>query len=262
MPIPTSQRVIYQNNPLDEVICQVRFPPVLRIGMQPPVEFQEDVRCSYPLYEEKTADLDAAGVPPEIAKIISQGWPTSASRVHLFTSSDEKWIATLRHDALSLTAKHYERWEEFRDRFQDLVNTLIRHYGSPFYSRVGLRYKDVIRRAKLHLKDVPWADLLQPHIAGELACEEVRGEIDRAARQVGLRLATASGQVLVRHGLATDSEIKEECFLIDSDYFSTERTETNDVIRRLNEFNRQAGNLFRWCITKRLHEAMGPRPVE
>jgi len=31
MPFPEVKRVIYEHNPLDKVICQLRFPPILRI---------------------------------------------------------------------------------------------------------------------------------------------------------------------------------------------------------------------------------------
>ena len=52
MPFPDSERVIYQRNPLLEVICQLRFPSILRIDSEAPAVFQERVRKEYPMYQE------------------------------------------------------------------------------------------------------------------------------------------------------------------------------------------------------------------
>jgi hypothetical protein len=43
-PFPESERIIYAKNPLESVICQLRFPAILKISSEPPVEFQETLR--------------------------------------------------------------------------------------------------------------------------------------------------------------------------------------------------------------------------
>ena len=45
---PSSEDVRLKNAPLAEVICQVRFPPVLRIGSEQPADFQERIRGRFP----------------------------------------------------------------------------------------------------------------------------------------------------------------------------------------------------------------------
>src|SRR5512133_4231716 len=52
MPFPKVKRVIYRHNPLDQVICQIRFPPILKIDAQIPSEFQDRVRKHFPSYSE------------------------------------------------------------------------------------------------------------------------------------------------------------------------------------------------------------------
>src|SRR5258708_12324597 len=54
MLFPESERVIYDKNPLQQVICQLRFPPILRINTEVPVAFQERVKQDYPFYQEKS----------------------------------------------------------------------------------------------------------------------------------------------------------------------------------------------------------------
>ena len=46
-------RQIYQRNPLAEVICQLRFPEILSIGANLPVDFQEAIRDEFPQYQSR-----------------------------------------------------------------------------------------------------------------------------------------------------------------------------------------------------------------
>ena len=43
-------RVIYQNNPLIEVILQIRFPTNLSISNDDPVKFQQGISSLFPIY--------------------------------------------------------------------------------------------------------------------------------------------------------------------------------------------------------------------
>lgn len=259
MPLPDYQRVIYAKNPLEEVICQLRFPPILRIETEIPAAFQERLRESYPLYQEQTIKIDGASLPAELVRILPAGLSSMhAGRVHAFGSSDERWKIALTKDAISLTAASYQRWEEFCERLKHVTKVFEEFYHPSFYSRVGLRYQDVIRRKRLGLDETRWAELLAPQVAGELASDDVFSEIAGTMRQLTINLPNSRGKVLVKHGIGHDTESKEECYLIDCDYFQEQRTETKDATELLDFFNTQAGRFFRWCITDRLHRAMEP----
>ena len=52
MPFPEVERVIYARNPLDQVVCQLRFPPILKIDAEIPAGFQDRVREDYPNFSE------------------------------------------------------------------------------------------------------------------------------------------------------------------------------------------------------------------
>lgn len=45
---PHTPDVRLANSPLVEVVCQVRFPPILRINKEEPSDFQEAVRQRFP----------------------------------------------------------------------------------------------------------------------------------------------------------------------------------------------------------------------
>ena len=53
MPFPKSKRVSYKKSPLQEVICQVRFPPILSIDVDVPALFQDTIRKDYPYFNDK-----------------------------------------------------------------------------------------------------------------------------------------------------------------------------------------------------------------
>jgi uncharacterized protein (TIGR04255 family) len=53
MPFPETDRVIYGKKPLDRVICQVRFPAILRIESELPTLFQETIRSQFPGFAQK-----------------------------------------------------------------------------------------------------------------------------------------------------------------------------------------------------------------
>lgn len=261
MPFPDSPRVIYKRNPLSEVICQVRFPPILRIEAEPPAGFQDRVRTGYPMFREVQPELPTANVPAEIANIVRSMLPTRArTTAYEFASEDGAWSITLSRDALALKTTAYERWESFRTHLEGPLASLSELYKPAFFSRVGLRYVDVIQRSKLGLKDRPWSDLLKPHIAGEFAATELAGQVEHAARELRVKLA-GEGSVMIRHGIAVEESSDEQCFVIDSDFFTERRMEPQNALGLLNDFNRKSGRLFRWCIQDALHRAMEPTTV-
>ena len=147
MAFPDAERVIYDKNPLVEVICQLRFPPVLRIDVDPPAAFQERVRADYPFYELKSAVQFPAGVPPEIAQLVGAGLPFAGQKWHEFASQDRAWDLKLSREFISLACRSYTRWEDFRQRLAGAFEALMTQYRPSFVTRIGLRYQDIIRRA-------------------------------------------------------------------------------------------------------------------
>jgi uncharacterized protein (TIGR04255 family) len=270
MPFPAVDRVIYGRNPLVEVICQVRFPAILRIEVEPPAAFQQVNREAFPVFTETSGIEGPLSLPPEVAQQLPEAVTRQLSALRMAIGSGQKsysfasddagqtWTLVLTREALSLTTKSYAHWGEFRGRLEPAVNALIGEYAPAHFSRVGLRYRDLICRSDLGLAEVPWSDLLQPYIAGELASADVAPEVMHAARQLIVALPDQRGQVLLQHGLNAREEPPEACFVIDCDFYSAERTEVGDVWGLLEGLHGQAGRLFRWCIKPRLHDALDP----
>lgn len=262
MSFPDVPRVIYQINPLDEVICQLRYPAILKIDTEPPAAFQELIRADYPFYESKPPIRLPAGLSPNLAQMLVSDLPLGGLKSHEFTSKDRSWTVNLTREFLALTCRSYERWETFREQLGRLADALLTIYRPAALTRLGLRYRDVIYRSRLHLEETPWCELLQLGISGLLGLPDTAPFVRASASNFILDLPEVEAQVQVYAGLAMDARTKETAFMIDADFFTEQQTELSDVFNRLNTLNRQAGKFFRWCITERLHHAMQPTVVD
>jgi uncharacterized protein (TIGR04255 family) len=262
MPIPDVPHTLYQKNLLDQVICQLRFPPILKIDMQAPFEFQDIIRQSYPLYA--TAKEGQPDLSPETMVQLPPGMRAISAvdkMNYRFFSEDQLWTVNLASQFIALTTRAYQSWQPYRDRIDLPLRALTEIYRPSFLSRVGLRYINVIRRSSLGLVGVPWSELIQPQIAGILASSDVAVEaVQKELCNHELRLG--SGQTLLRlvHGLGSDNQTGEQVYMLDFDFFSDDRLEFADVLIKLDEFNHHARRFFHWCVTEKLLEALEPQP--
>jgi uncharacterized protein (TIGR04255 family) len=134
-------------------------------------------------------------------------------------------------------------------------------YKPGFFTRIGLRYTNVIRRDAIGLQGVPWSRLLRREVLGELALPQFEKALDRVVnRAVVLKLPADEGKVVFRHGLANvaGTPPSENAYMIDFDFFKDARMETLDAKPTLDKFHEYAGHAFRWAITPELYNTLGP----
>lgn len=266
MPFPESKRVVYQKNPLLEVICQLQFPTILEISAADPAGFQKKVRPRYPLYSREEEGGIPKGIPKEIADIVAHlpiaRPPEDAP--HRFLTEDSSRFISLTREFLAVADRKYTRWEDFRREIELAKTALEEEYPPAFYSRIGLRYVDIIDKVDLGLGDEPWDSLMNSSIAGILGAKELY----HAVRQIyGEALMECDDETVprgfarLRHGLVERPD-GGQVYRIDADFFTTERSTGDDVSRVLERFNRLAGNFFRWAITPKLQEALEPREID
>lgn len=258
MPFPESTRVVYQHNPLAQVITQLQFPPILTIGSGDPAEFQERIRHKFPLYRRETT----VGIPPELVNALKQmnvEPPNFPSGQHTFTSADERASIVLTRDFLAIEHRAYRNWETFSDDVKLTRDALEAVYHPAFYSRVGLRYVNVIDRSVLGLAGEPWTALVNERLVGILSDSRIEPDVSELTSAVVIGLSDPSGSsVTLRTGLRKTGDSPERhVYVVDADFSTTERTTPDAVTDRLTRFNRGNGNLFRWAITSRLSNALG-----
>ncbi len=260
MPFPSSPRVVYENNPLAEVVCQLRFPTILEIGTTDPAEFQKKIRDKYPLYEKKVSLQAPAAIVEFLSKLPIQMPPESFTYKFLQDSRDR--FISLDNQLIALTEKCYTTWEDFFPDLMMAVRVLQDVYHPAYHSRIGLRYVDVIDKAKLGLQDEGWQALIKPNILGMIGTEELARYVKEFQNVAVLALDDVpEGKVRIFHGtVRTVKDSGDWVYVFDADFYMEGKVKYEDVEAILGKFNRHAGNLFRWSITERLHNALKPRP--
>lgn len=248
------QRVIYKKNPLVEVVCGISFPQLLEIGIEEPVEFQKAIRSKYPILKTQNkvfftfSQSETPHSKPEIT--------------YIFFSECERWMVSLSNNSISLSTVKYHRWEEFRTRLEEVVSIFNNIYQQSIYLRIGLRYKDIINRDNLDMKEIPWKDILSQEISNGILPTTVQGEENFDVQTIFTH-PIPSGFVRVFHGVVKHQHTNEQAYLIDGDFFLEKIGEFNveTMFKLFDEFNKHAGKLFRWSISNTLHDAMEPEPT-
>jgi uncharacterized protein (TIGR04255 family) len=163
---------------------------------------------------------------------------------------------------LALSTKKYERREDFRKHLDAPLKALIDIYNPSAFSRIGLRYIDIIKRSELNLKDIPWTELLKSHVLWLLSSNEINKNIRSFQAQCEIELDDETSMARIITGLVDGQESDEECFMIDTDFFTTKRTDISDVGGKLDYFHIQGARLIQWLVKDRLHKAMEPEEIK
>ena len=97
MVFPETERIVFKRNPLTQVICQLRFPPILIISNEP-AAFQERIRDVYPIYERG----ENVEVPQELVNLLSGAGSLSPAGdiLHRFYTADRVQQITLSKNFL------------------------------------------------------------------------------------------------------------------------------------------------------------------
>ena len=229
-------------SPLIEVVCQVRFPPVLRIANEDPTAFQERVRQRFPRFEKEEGflfQLQFSGrgmAHPPVAQ------PTS--RLFRFHTADSATTITLATDFYALTTTRYTIWEDFARDLAMVHEAVHDIYQPSFSSRLGLRYMDHIVPSRLGLvrfDDV--VEILQPELTTLLRVDVWTMPVDMLCQLI---LDDEEGTLGLRFGKRVIDE--ESTFLLDFDYYDDRELPFEGLIERCNRYHEIIYDAFRWCI--------------
>ena len=256
------ERCIYRHNPIADVICQLRFPEILTIGANLPVDFQEAIREDYPQYSsrQEVAAPRLTGTPGNLQV---QNQPATVN--YQFTSADGVWRVNLTSKFISLTCTRYTRWEDFAKKLDKPLVAFIKIYKPAYFERVGLRYLNFISRKALELENVPFRELMMPCWLGPLAEEDIQ---DAAASRCtvdaefgirgGCRAKVHAGPGNVKRNGQPDPEVK---FIFDQDLYMPGNIAVNLSAAALQTLHSQAFSIFRGAVTDTLHDALEPEII-
>ena len=250
------ERVIYKKNPLIEAILQVRFPTILTINSNDPVDFQEAIRKDYPIYQlgiEREQELAFIAKEDSFFPSLQE---KSQHKNHAFVSSDGKYKVNLTSSFVSMSTVNYTRWEEFYAKFKLVLANFVDVYHPAFYERIGLRYIDAFSREKLNITDKSWKELIQSPWIGPLSNVN-EGDIINLGIDTEYILDNNKSRIKVHTGLGVLNNA-EKVFIIDSDFIHPLTVALEEYEAIVEYLHENSGKFIRSVITSTLHEAMEP----
>lgn len=203
-----------------------------------------------------------AGVPAGLARVVEHDFSLiSGGKSYVFSTEDRSSEVLLTKDGLTISSRNYARWEIFQTYIQKALESLDKLYKPSFFNHVCVRYKNSIRPSSLELVGTPWSELLQPWVSGLFDKVETASSIVAMQNRCRVTLPDLSGIVEAAFSLGAHQPSKEPAFIIEAHVFHEARKELKDVLPRLDDLHRHAGNFFRWCITDKLHRSLRPHSV-
>jgi uncharacterized protein (TIGR04255 family) len=231
--VPTAQPVSYARNFVKMAVCELRFPTLLELENQPPVGLQSALRKDYPFYEPgRTVSIQPGAVGQEV--------------VYTLLSKNRRWQIALKPSALTIATNHYSGFVELYERVDKVLHSTLDLLDTDFFTRVGLRYQNVLPTAQEELDG--WVN---PHLVSALT-SGVLGTLDHYWQDI--RGKSEVGGYLLRHGLAPDPP---QNYALDIDFYA-ETVEAKDVMSLVRQMHAQSFSLFDWAIGPKAREHLGP----
>ena len=241
---PHFDHIPLPNSPLNEVVCQVQFPPILQISEKPPTEFQDRVRNLFPLFElHHNFEFELSGVPNG-QPLTSKTLPT----IYRFATMDHASMISLNLQSCGFHTTDYAGWDSFSTNLRAVLDGVESIYQPASATRIGLRY----------------VNLLTPEITGfsdfEAVVRLVRPEliapftIPAFPVSEGLsRLVSEQGDqhLSLIFGFVKD-ETAQRSFVIDLDLFTDtlQPFETEEMMNTCDTFHNILYDAFRWCLVE------------
>lgn len=253
---PSQPSVRLQRSPLTEVLCQVRFPPILRIANEDPTDFQEQVRERFPRFEVEQGfafqlQFSGGGVAQAPAA-------QTTSRLYRFQTVDGHTAITLTTDFYSLSTTRYTVWEEFARDLTLAHEAVQRVYRPGFSARTGLRYVDLVTPAKLGLETFDEVvEVFRPELTALL---QVDVWDTPAAMICQLLLEDEEGNLSLQIGRQVIND--EPTFVLDFDYYDDHERSLDGLIERCQRYHDTIYDAFRWCIKPDKLAVFEPVPKE
>lgn len=239
-----------------QVICQVRFSPVLRL--EQPAEiigFQEAVRERFPRYEQEHG-MTVVVTPKGIAQ------PAEGPPVHRFGDREGRLALALAPNFFSIETRQYLKIDDLVEELTRGLEIIKELYDPPEITRVGLRFINELRlpqdRLEAELQEAVNSQLLGVLTDDSLASLLADGRsVSRFAMPSGPTVQLMNG--LHRDGgttvarmpaLPDERDLRKPFFLVDIDVYeetpvSFDPAAAGELVRSYNDMVR---TVFSWAV--------------
>jgi len=237
---PKPQEVRLDRSPLSEVICQVKFPPILRIGKDSPTNFQESIRNRFPGLEIDQGVIQPLGINPVSENPVVGTLP----KLYRFKTYDSKSYVALTYDFFAFSTTNYSHWEDFVNNISFIEQAVLEEFKPPYISRLGLRFINRITRKNSGCKTlIELKGLLRDEFTCLISTDIWKEPIEMISHIV---LPDNKAKLTLRYGYS--KEDGEPFFLLDFDYFEDCQLEFINLSKRINHYHNKIYQAFRWCF--------------
>jgi len=247
---PSTREIRLQKAPLEEVVCQVKFAPILRISKETPSDFQEVVRQRFPSL------VIEQGVLVQFPGVAGSEKPSmdAAPRIYRFRTPDELSHVALAMDFFALSTKQYSHWDNFVHDLELGYAAVQKIYQLPYATRIGLRFINRFNQKNTGCTNMDQIlDLFRPELTCLLRADAWQEPHEFLAQVV---LNDDQAKLAVRIGFSKEND--EPFFVLDLDYFEEGRTPLDNLTDRLHHYHARIYDAFRWCLIENSLEKFGP----
>jgi len=229
----------YKRNFLRQAVCELRFPTLMELGEpRPPAVFVKALRKEYPHLE--------------LANEVSLGIGANSSNnthAHIFRSAKFTWTVSLRQSALTVETTAYHDYAHMQEKVLGIVEAASKIIDSDFFTRIGLRYINII-----DCGSNPVLGWVNPELVGPLLSDNFKGIHEYAGK---LQLMADDGGCLLHHGIIlkqkqTAGESIPE-YLLDIDAFRND-VQLSNIGKTLDAIHSQVFDIFDWAIGPKARE--------
>jgi uncharacterized protein (TIGR04255 family) len=240
---PDVEEVTLENSPLGEVICQVKYPIILAINEQKPIQFQDKIRGRFP-----ELHIDDGGFVQVDAEFIkSAQMVKNESRVYRFNSPEAKTSVALAQDFFALSTRGYTHWHEFKDDLALIYKAMVNIYQIPYATRVGLRFINLITLENTGCKNLEeMFGLFKQELVCLLQSKEISGFSEAI---VQLLIPDEEKQLAIRFILNHNEN--KPFFILDFDYYDDRKTDISSLPEEIDQFHLKIYRAFRWCLLEK-----------
>jgi uncharacterized protein (TIGR04255 family) len=256
--LPDADRVLFDRAPLVLTIAQVRYPALIRFGEQSSLaRLQDELAKDYPNAspeQQVSVAINVGGIQQQ------QGGPN----LWRFSTLDGTWSVVVGQDAVTIESRAYEEISHFCNRIRRVLKAVEKTLRPTHQRRLGLRYINEFRYEDGATMGT-WNSLLNQDLLG--LSGRLGESVDHSFHEI--RARTEYGVLLIHHGLfrgASTNRIGESSgndpfYLLDLDYYDDTPGDwdVERVLQRMSDWNDIMYRLFRWSMTERLFQHLGPR---
>lgn len=248
--------VVFGRAPLLNVLCQVKFTPILSLLTQAGVTgFQEALRHRYPKFLEPTQQASVAMGPNGVGV-------QTAPPVWRLSDNEGRWTVGLAADFVSLETEEYSHIDDFAERFGQILGVVDRVIRPSESVRIGLRKVNAFE-LPVHRRTESLRGVVRAEMLGPLAVEAFPVPITTFASQLAFT-EYEFNRLVVRYGLQPVSPDEDGLrYVLDIDYFTEEPYQIDgrdEFLGLIKHFSAGITNFFHWAIEPDYLDTLEPRP--